>query len=289
MSAELNTSNSYSVITSMNKTYYDRIGSKMISSFLKFWPNNITLKILTEEPPFIEELNPRVSFINLYEVEPEMKKFHNLCSSRDDYYDLKTSLKKGAFRFSFKSFAIISGCQSSKTDYTIWLDADLITHSNVDKEFFQLFDNENIFSYFLGRANTYTETGFLVFKTSSEITQVFFDTWRSLYSSSLIFEQKEWHDCICYDFCRENVNSENKNLTPYGKDYDNVIVNSIIAKYFDHLKGDTRKKLGSSFSSDVLDTTASIYSHNLSKKSLLINLKVKIIKLLNLIYFKRKL
>jgi hypothetical protein len=42
----------------------------------------------------------------------------------------------------------------------------------------------------------------------------------------------------------------NINLTPWGKDYDHVFINSVLGEYMDHMKG-PRKDTGSSNKSDL--------------------------------------
>ena len=51
---------------------------------------------------------------------------------------------------------------------------------------------------------------------------------------------------------------ENTNLTPWGKNYDHVFINSILGEYMDHMKGD-RKNIGKSKKSDLFNERKAEY------------------------------
>jgi len=82
------------------------------------------------------------------------------------------------------------------------------------------------------------------------------ETWRHLYESDELFKLEQWHDSFVFDKIRkvyEKTNLiENINLSPWGKDYDHVFINSILGDYMDHLKG-PRKNYGKSYSSDLFN------------------------------------
>lgn len=249
---------SYSVITSLNQKYYDDVGFRMIESFLKFWPENINLYIYSEEKIDIEIQSERIKIVNLFEVQPSLKSFIDRANKRPDAKLLKSSLKKGAVRFSYKSFAIIDGGLNLSEDYIIWHDADMVTHKQVSASFLESLVNEDKYSVYLGRKNTYTETGFLIFNTKLPVNKVFMNSWRDIYEKDEIYNLDEWHDCKCFDKLRSQLNTSDYNLSPWGKDYDHVFINSILGEYFDHLKGE-RKSEGSSNATDIFNARPEKY------------------------------
>ena len=112
-------------------------------------------------------------------------------------------------RFSYKSFAIIDGGLNLSGDFIIWHDADMVTHKKVDVDFLESLISEDKYSVYLGRKNTYTETGFLIFNTKLPINKTFMESWREIYEKDKIYELEEWHDCKCYDKLRiENTTTD---------------------------------------------------------------------------------
>ena len=60
----------------------------------------------------------------------------------------------------------------------------------------------------------------------------------------------------------KDLKIENINLTPWGKNYDHVFINSILGEYMDHMKGD-RKNIGKSMRSDIFNERKSEYWSNI--------------------------
>ena len=113
----------FSVITSLNQKYYDEVGYKMVESFLEFWPSDINLRIYSEEKIVLQFQSERVQVIDLLEAQPSLNAFIQRAKKRSDAKLLKSSLKKGAIRFSYKSFAIIDGALNNSGNFLIWHDS----------------------------------------------------------------------------------------------------------------------------------------------------------------------
>jgi hypothetical protein len=89
--------------------------------------------------------------------------------------------------------------------------------------------------------------------------------WKLLYTQDRVFSLAQWHDSYVFDCIRkhyEDVNHiANINLSPWGKDYDHVFINSVLGEYIDHMKGD-RKDEGRSKTSDLFETKQAEYWSN---------------------------
>lgn len=244
----------FEVITSMNNKFYHQYGKAMIDSFLKRWPESIRLYVYHEDKLNDLEENSRVEKVNLYDVEPELKKFVNRHSGRDDQQNA-LELEKGAVRFAYKTFSILNGTAMNERDYVIWLDADTITYNDITEEFLDSLVDQSKYLTYLGRENNYSECGFVIYNTRHPVNKPFMETWRHLYESDELFKLEQWHDSFVFDQIRkiyEKANLiENINLSPWGKDYQHVFINSILGDYMDHLKG-PRKKHGKSFTTDLI-------------------------------------
>lgn len=258
--------NKYEVVTSMSQSYYDRIGSVMLESFVERWPDDIKLRIYTEDGLTLPE-NPKYEIYDLYEAEPDAAEFVERNKDRPDQQNPK-ELHLGAVRFSYKTFSIINACLASSVDYMIWLDADTFTHTNITHEFLDtLVDQKNYLTY-LGRDNNYSECGFVIYNLNHTINESFIGCWKNMYVSDNVFELPQWHDSFVFDTLRKSFESfqniTNNNLSPWGKNYDHVFINSILGEYMDHMKGD-RKDHGKSRKEDITRERKSEYWGYLSK------------------------
>lgn len=256
----------FEVVTSMSASYYRKIGSKMLDSFIKNWPEGIPLKIYTEEMKgLILPHHPKYTIHRLNIVEPELKSFVERHKNRPDQQNAK-ELHQGAVRFSYKTFSIINACLDTSADYIIWLDADTFTHSKVTRDFLQsIVDKEKYLTY-LGRENNYSECGFVIYNVRHPANESFMNKWKSLYTQDTLFNLAQWHDSFVFDCMRKEYEDknliENINLSPWGKDYDHVFINSVLGEYIDHMKGD-RKEEGQSKKSDLFKTKQAEYWSNI--------------------------
>lgn len=70
-----------------------------------------------------------------------------------------------------------------------------------------------------------------------------------MYCDDQLFKLDEWHDAYVFGKCIERIKYVNKHeffdLTPEGKGYDHVFINSVLGNYIDHMKG-PRKDIGHS-------------------------------------------
>ena len=64
------------VATTYNKKYYDLCGKKMVESFVKWWPKDVTLHVYYQEqqPEILED---NIVYHDLYQVQPQLKQFVN--------------------------------------------------------------------------------------------------------------------------------------------------------------------------------------------------------------------
>lgn len=245
------TENSFEVITTMNREYYNLVGHKMLFSYLKTWPCKLNLYWENmADVPSLDGLttlrNEPIYVFDLFGNEPECKKFVDRHRKRQDQQD-KYELHRGAVRFSYKTFTILNGTQTSDSQYVIWLDADTYTHTPVTFEFLNTLVDPKKHLTYLGRDDNYSECGFVIYNTHHPHHQKFMDIWRELYEKDTVFDLPQWHDSFVFDCIRlklekEIRNYENTNLSPWGKGYDHVFVNSILGDYMDHMKGPRKHK-----------------------------------------------
>lgn len=245
------------IITSMNTKLYYKYGEKMIQSFYEKWPEQYQLHIYYEEDDkhIFNDLNKleRIKTFNQNIYTPELIEFVNRHKDRPDQQNPQ-ELHLGAVRFAYKTFAIIHATTQQDHNLAVWLDADVVTHTAIPENFIESMHPSDCHVSYLGRDNNYSECGFVIYNTKHPHHKEFMDVWKRMYTTDEVFKLPQWHDSYVFDTIRlaleKRYNFMNNNLTPWGKDYDHVFINSHLGDYMDHLKGD-RKSDGKSRTSDL--------------------------------------
>jgi len=138
-----------------------------------------------------------------------------------------------AQRFSHKVYAQLDAFESGER-YVVWLDADCVAKAKLTPEFFiDLLDGH--FCAFLGRKQTYTETGFLIFDTHHPDMEIFKHRYREFYDKRLLYLLDYWVDCSAFDSARKGLSGNN--LTPEAEGMIDVFRRSPLGKVLDHDKG----------------------------------------------------
>ena len=252
----------FECVTSMNRSYYDQVGYKMLSSWMDRWPINIKLKIYHEDNLNVGAAD-NVEFKPLFMHEPGCKAFVDRHKNRPDQQN-SLELHKGAVRFAYKTFSILHAAVTSSADYLIWVDADTFTHTDVTHKFLSSLVSPNTYLTYLGRENNYSECGFGIYNLNHPANIPFMNVWRHIYENDEVFNLEQWHDSFVFDKIRKTYEKdgiiENINLSPWGKDYDHVFINSVLGEYMDHMKG-PRKNEGKSRKNDIFIEKENKYWH----------------------------
>ena len=107
----------FEVVTSMSQSYYDKIGNVMLNSWIEKWPEDVKLRIYTEDGLELPQ-HPKYEVFDVFKEEPELKKFVERHKDRPDQQNPK-ELHLGAVRFSYKTFSVINACANKAADYVI--------------------------------------------------------------------------------------------------------------------------------------------------------------------------
>lgn len=121
----------FRVVTSQHKPYYDLIGRDCIESFLKFWPEEISIELWAENfVPDIEDSRLIVKDWN--KINPRFNNFVSLIES-------KTTDPKilGRKKFWMKGHVVLTAMEECKNDVFIWLDSDVITHKEISVSYIE--------------------------------------------------------------------------------------------------------------------------------------------------------
>jgi len=255
-----------SVVTTFNQSGYEKYGRNMINSFIKNWPEEVTLYAYSENCQVVEQAKNLV-VRDLHSSSPELVSFKQ--KWKDDPRatgNLATGpIGKGgkqpgigfrwdAVRFSHKVYAIFHCAKNCESDILLWMDADTICHSPINLVAIEQLIPKEQDICFLGRENKWSECGLYSMNLKNLQTLDFLREFQRMYdhAETGIFRLTEWHDSFVFDDVRLRM--------PFLKQHDwsrglikgegHPLINSAWGAYLDHLKG-ARKDLGKSKITDL--------------------------------------
>ena len=290
------------VITSYKPGTWNDFAKRAITSVLEHWPKNVDVYIYheTQTQDIFEQ--PRVKWIDLHEVQPELINFkkrhkedpvangelqeipggvHRKESGRGA--SGKGSYIWNAVRFANKVFCVTHAIKTSDGyDYVIWLDADTYTFRPMPIEFLEnLLPRDTMLTY-LGRLNPDhpdrekdPECGFVGYNLNHPEIHSYNNDWEKMYISDDVFKLTSgWTDCstlwhLSKIYQKEKDVKVNDIGRWKGVKGHHVFINSELGLYMDHFKG-FRKKTGTSAKEDskpqTLETTKNITQLDYWKK-----------------------
>lgn len=257
----------YAVVTTFHKEGYDLYGRRMIETFLKNWPKEVTLYVYHQgviptergENLVLRDLETSspdlVAFKTRWKDDPNAR--GNVEDSTQKIVGSKRE-KKGfqwdAIRFSHKVYAIFHCAKNCDADVLFWMDADTICHTPITLDFINKMAGQNIDLGYLGRKNKYSECGLYSMNLKNEVIQNFLKKFQWVWDNAEhgIFQMKEWHDSYVFDQIRVQFSLKEYNWSDGIIDGEgHPLINCEWGAYLDHLKGEDRKKLGKSKPTDL--------------------------------------
>ncbi len=257
----------FAVVTTFHNDGYKKYGRRMIETFLKNWPKEVTLYVYAEDC-LVTESAPNLIVKDLIESSPELKSFKTIWKDvpkangdvandpvRSKRKDAGKGFKWDAVRFAHKVYAMFDCARNTDADVLFWMDADTICHSPITFDQLKKFCPENVDLGYLGREGKYTECGLYSMNLRSQAVQNFLREFQRMYddADNGIFTLAEWHDSFVFDAVRIKFRNQ---LREYNWSAGIVsgeghpLINSPWGAYLDHLKGD-RKDLGRSKDRDL--------------------------------------
>lgn len=122
---------STTVVTTFSIDGYELYGKKMIDTWLKYWPNNISLTVYTEGYTLTEN-DSRLAALDINYCCPTLNKFKEESLKLIDPNNKKTKSRiSKAIRWSHKVYAMSHALNNCNTKYLIFLDGDTYTKNTV--------------------------------------------------------------------------------------------------------------------------------------------------------------
>jgi hypothetical protein len=254
-----------SVVTTFHQAGYEKYGRRMIETFLKNWPSDVTLYVYAEDCVITESASNLV-VKDLYQASPELVKFKELWKNvpkangdvsddpvRSKRKDSGKGFKWNAVRFAHKVYSIFVCARECDSDVLIWMDADTVCHSPITISNIEQLCPADRDLCFLGRRGKYTECGLYAMNLRKKSTQLFLNRFQQYYEDAEhgIFKLEEWHDSFVFDAVRKTLALNELDWSSHlitGEGHP--LINSEWGAYLDHLKG-SRKEYGRSSTADL--------------------------------------
>jgi len=281
------------VITSYKPGTWTLYAKRSVESVVKNWPDGTAINIYHEgpQPETKEIISPRVKWIDLHEVQPELVEFKqrhkNDPVACGELQEIEGGVRrptafngsdknKGTYlfdsvRFSNKIFCVTHSIKTSidkNYDYVIWLDADTYTFRPMPRQFLESLIPKDTMLTYLGRENPekndggkYPECGFVGYNLKNPEILNFANDLEKIYTSDKVFQLMEWHDSYIFwhlsKIYREKHNIKVNDIGYWkGVKGHHVFINSELGLYMDHFKG-KRKTLGTSAKNDLRGSKSS--------------------------------
>jgi hypothetical protein len=233
----------YSLMTSFNETYWNDVASTNVMLADKYWPTNSNIVLYHELSNVPNHMSSRVTWNDLYQTCSQLPAFKELWKDHPKANGKNnTSFRFKAIKFAHKTFAIWNEFKKTTSDWLIWLDCDATIVCEINLKYLKtLCPKDKMISY-IGRQGKYSECGFLAFNMNHPLTNQFMTDWENLYLSGEFIKLKETHDSWTFDHIRLQWNNPDLfyNLNGHSLSDKNPFGNSLLKDYIIHTKGDNK-------------------------------------------------
>lgn len=192
------------VVSSCSQKGWARYGERFVDTFLKRWPEHISLRFFTEGYAIPE--HHRVQQIDLADdIDHEV--FCDVFSGPEFNHPIDYSMQ--SVRFCHKVFAITSPLLP-EDGWRVWIDADVVTHSPVTAEWLRAVLPDNKAVSYLGRIGMmrpgqamHSECGWVGYNLTFPRAARMLREMRMIYITGELFKlgQFNWHDSYVFDHC----------------------------------------------------------------------------------------
>jgi len=245
----------YTIVTSLNKTYWDSTSEVNINSWINCLPTDVNIIVYSEDNINIEAANSRIQLKSLYEskslvefIKKHKDNPHYNGQQGSKIEDSSTSFKWKGIKFAHKTFAIFEEARLHDSGKLFWLDADVLIHDLINYEYLDklLPDNKSI-SY-LGRPTEYDECGLVGYNLNTIFAKEFLTKFENEYKGGLE-HLRETHDSWIFFQLRKSFQDQSPfhNLNPTAKTNKSPFNNSGISEKMVHTKGKDKERLQQKF------------------------------------------
>jgi len=220
----------FDAVTTYADRHWDEYAKRCVDTFARHW-KDIPLQAFTDDR--LEQSSEWLA---------EFKQRHRHRSTDNYRFD--------AVRFAHKVAALELAFRIGTGDALVWIDADCVTHADVDAGWLSGLLGDGDFGY-LKRAGKYPECGFMLFRRNKATAEML-RRLVYLYRSDDLFQLDEWHDSWAIEQVRIGMGNGLKCISLSGgfEATGHPFVNGPLGARLDHCKG-RRKQQGKSKASDL--------------------------------------
>lgn len=207
----------YEIITALNQTLHTQYAERSLATWqdtpIIYWQGDL--------------------------IDPRWDQWRYLAATRET-----AKFEQTCVRFSHKVQAQIHHSRHCSADYMIWLDADVVQHSEyTEEDILSLMPQPDELCTFLDRQPVkYAETGWIAYNMHHPRLKEFFRRLEDIYLTQAIFGLEQWHDAFVWDYVRlrgaypaRNILHKNKTSEPFD--------DSDLAPWWRHHKGPRKAKI----------------------------------------------
>lgn len=241
-------------ITTCSAKGWAEYGHRMVDTFARFWPADVSLTVYTEGFKLPSAPNVIEAHFPPWFTRWKQRHAHNadahgrlkIRNRRGREYDFR----RDCVKFAHKVAAITDASEGLDADQVLWMDADVLTHEPVDHAWLGRLFPFAVPGYmaWLERTRVYPECGFMIFRPRDPMHARFMARFRDVYESDQVFAMSETHDSfVLAELVRKAVREAwfptPYNLSGEAKTSHHPFVFSSLAERLDHAKG-SRKAHG---------------------------------------------
>lgn len=238
------------VITGWSPSGWLQYGQRFLSSFDRFWPKEVELRVYVEdffevgatsrlvEQVHLSEIPGCMEFIEKYRTDKRANGEAVQPNWKDSCKAAGYNFRFDAWKFCRQGFIPYHAAQDMREGILCWLDGDVITHTQVPRNWIESLIPEHAAVAYLGREPKHSEIGVQIYRVPDAMPVL--RDFSELYRSERVFGLKEWHSAYVFDQARCMNDVATHNLTPGGT--GNVWLQSPMMQYTDHLKGKRKGK-----------------------------------------------
>lgn len=204
------------VVTTFHEKGLKEYGQRMIDTFCKNWPEEVTLHIYPEkcnpaisnhahvELHWLDDVKDLTDFKEKWKDVPKANGDVSADPVRSKRKDAGKGFKWHAVRFAHKVYAIFDCVKKTDADFLVWMDADTVCHSPITMQDLEKMIPADSELCYLGRKGKYSECGLYAMNLKSENVRNFLKEFQRMYDEAEngIFQLAEWHDSYVFDAVR---------------------------------------------------------------------------------------
>jgi hypothetical protein len=224
----------FGVVTSFSEAGWAEYGSKMIASFLEYFPTGMKLHVYVDFK--LKLKGDRLIVRSIHECCPELLNFLH----RNDIFDFSRGnqvLRDGGIKVFTSEHAVLN----ANEDVMIWLDADCIASDHVPPSLLELMIPETCMIGGPGRWLKYPRSEYIAYNLHHPSARLFISTVADMYRSGAIYSLKAWHDRHVFDVVRAEFQTalgmEAYDISGETSAPEAVFASSELGRYLAHPEG----------------------------------------------------